>query len=318
MKSAIRTSNLIKLFSSQAPPPDTVIKNVPDYWFGPAPQLPTNVGLNRFVWDLHYDPPPALQYSYFGNALDYLEYTLSDHAVVGDTPREQTLGPLAVPGQYIATLAVGDQKLAQPFTITLDPRVHTSQADLALQFESALRIGAGLKSSYDAFKGAIALRKAVEDRSKTLDASVKDHPEAKEAAGAVKALNTQLEMIISGSTKAPGIGPINRDLARVNFMIETGDAAPSESALAAIADSCSGLSRQIAAWHELQSQELPSVNAVLDKYKLALLPAGASATRIAPAANASAPGAGHVPIAASSVEKNQEPTADPPIDACKP
>ena len=310
--------NLIRRFSSQAPPPDTVIKNVPDYWFSPLPHLPANAGLNRFVWDLHYDPPPALQYSYFGNALEYLEYTLSDHAVAGDTPREQTLGPLAVPGQYTATLVAGDQKLAQPFTITLDPRVHASQADLALQFESAMRIGAGLKSSYDAYNAAIGLRKSLEDRSKTLDASLKDHPETKEAADAVKALNTQLELILSGSTTAPGIGPINRDLARVNFMIETGDAAPSESALAAIDGSCSGLSKQIAAWHELQSQRLPAVNAVLGKYKLAPLPAGAPATLSSPAAGASPPGSGHVPIDGANVERNQEPQDDPVIDACKP
>ena len=308
--------NLVKSFSSQAPAPDTTIKNVPDYWFGPLTQLPANAGLNRFVWDLHYDPPPALLYSYYGNALDYLEYTLSDHAIAGDTPREQTLGPLAVPGQYTATLVIGDQRLVQPFTITLDPRVHTSQADLALQLEYALRIGAGLKSSYDAFGAAIPLRMAIEERSKILDASLKDHPDSKEAADGVKALRTQLEMILNGSTKTPGIGPINRDLARVNFMIETGDTAPSESARAAVDDSCSGLSKQIAAWNELQVRTLPSVNALLDKYKLPPLSAAALAAGVAPSGSAPAPG--HVPIASVMVQKNQEPPVEPPIDACKP
>ncbi len=310
--------NLVKRISSQAPPPDTVIKNVPDYWFGPPAQLTTNAGLNRFVWDLHYDPPPALQYSYYGNTLDYLEYTLSDHAIPGETPREQTLGPLAIPGQYTATLVAGEQKLTQPFTITLDPRVHVSQADLALQLESALRIDAGLKSSFEAYNSATPLRKAIEDRSKILDASLKDHPETKEAADAVKALNKQLEMIVQGSMRDPGIGPINRDLARIDFMIEVGDAAPSESALEAIADSCSGLSKQLAAWHELQSQKLPPVNALLDKYKLAPLPAAAPATADAPAGDASTPGSGHVPIAAAGAEKNQEPGAYAAADACKP
>ena len=308
--------NLIKRFSNQPPAPDTTIKNVPDYWFGPLPQLTTNAGLNRFVWDLRYDSPPALQYSYYGNTLDYLEYTLSDHAVAGDTPREQTLGPLAVPGQYTATLVAGSQELAQPFTIALDPRVHASQADLALQFESVLRIDAGLRSSFDAYNSAVPLREAIQDRSKILNASLKDHPETKEAADAVKALNTQLEMIFSGSNKNPGIGPINRDLARINFMIEVGDAAPSESALEAISDSCSGLSQRIIAWRELQSQKLPTVNALLDKYKLAPLPAAPSTAAVTPAANASSPG--HVPLATPGTEKNEEPPAGSPVDACKP
>jgi hypothetical protein len=181
--------DLVKRFSSAPPPADTIIKNVADYWFGPLPQLSANAGLNRFVWDLRYDPPPTLQYSYFGNALDYLEYTISGHAIPGNTPREQTLGPLAVPGEYSVTLLAGDQKLAQPFTLTIDPRVHASQADLELQFESAQRIDAGLKSSYDAFNSAIALRKAGEDRATTINASLKDHPETKEAGDAVMALN---------------------------------------------------------------------------------------------------------------------------------
>jgi len=164
----------------------------------------------------------------------------------------------------------------------------------------------------------MAFRKAVADRSKILEASVKERPETKEAAEAVKGMDAQLEMILTGSTKVPGIGPINRDLARVNFMVESGDAAPSESALAAIADSCSGLSQQIAAWHELQSQKLPAVNALLEKYNLVPIPAAASAAAGSPAANASPQGSGHVPIAAAGVEKNQEPADDPPDDACKP
>jgi hypothetical protein len=181
-----------------------------------------------------------------------------------------------------------------------------------------LRIGAGLKSSYDAFNASIVLRKASQDRSTTLEAGLKDHPETKEASDAVKALNTQLEAILTGSMKAPGIGPINRDLARIDFMIEVGDAAPSESALAAIADSCSGLSKRITAWRELQSQKVPAVNAILEKYKLAPLPVTASASGAAPAAAAAAPGSGHVPIATTSIEGKQETPSDPPADACRP
>jgi photosystem II stability/assembly factor-like uncharacterized protein len=310
--------NLIKRFSSQTPAPDTVIKNVPDYWFGPLTQIAANAGLNRFVWDLHYDPPPALQYSYYGNALDYLEYTLSDHAIAGETPREQTLGPLAVPGEYTATLVIGDQRSEQPFTITVDPRVHASLADLTLQFESALRIGAGLKSSYDAFNDAIAFRKNVADRAETLDASLKDRPETKEAAEAVKELEVQIEIILTGTTKDPGIGPINRDLARINFMVETGDAAPSESALGAIGDSCSGLTKKITDWHELQTEKLPAVNALLRKYNFAPIPAAAPATAGSRAAQAVSPGSGHVPIAASGIDRNQSSSTQPSSDACKP
>jgi len=310
--------NLVKRFTSEKPAPDAVVKNVPDYWFGALPQLPTNAGLNRFVWDLHYDPPPALQYSYFGNTLDYLEYTLSGHAVPGNTPREQTLGPLAVPGEYKVVLLAGGQKLSQPLNIELDPRVHVSRSDLVLQFEAAQKISAGLKSSYTTYNAAAPLRAAIEDRTKILTAAAKEKPEPpksaktisvpsateggkaavtpsagaapdghgaapkdSEALAALKQLSAKFDAIINGTRTAPGIGPINRDLARIDFMIETGDAAPADAAQIAIHDSCASLTANIAQWQELNSKTLPAVNAILDKQRIAPLPA-ASATMADP------------------------------------
>lgn len=304
---------LIKRFSSDAPPPDKVIKNVPDYWFGPQPQLSRDAGLNRFVWDLHYDAPSALQYSYYGNTLDYLEYTLSDHAVVGQTPREQTLGPLAIPGQYEVTLTVGDEKLKQGLTIALDPRVHASQAELEAQLEAALRIDAGLKSSYDAFYTIDTVHAALSDRQKVLA----ENASAKEALDALKDLDGKISAVQRGTMAAPGVGTVNRDLARINFMIETGDAAPSDSAQAAISDACSALNTSIAAWHELESHSVPAVNAVLEKYKVAPLPTGASE----PGAGTSA-GAGHMhgPNASGEVAANSNARAGGAQsgDACRP
>ena len=265
---------LVRRFSSEPPPPDKTIKNVPDYWFAPLVGIPKNAGLNRFVWDLHYDPPPTLQYSYFGNTLDFVEYTLSGHAIAGDTPREQTLGPLAVPGEYQVVLTVGDQTLTQPLVITLDPRVHVSQVDLDWQFETTMKIEAGLKSSYDVFGELAALRKQITERKKKLESN----PQAKDAADAIRDLEMQADVIQDGSPASPGIGPINRDLARVAFMVESGDAAPSGATQSAIKESCSGLTKQLAEWRALQTHALPVVNATLEKYKVAPLPLASTGT----------------------------------------
>ena len=302
--------HLVKRFTSDPPPPDNVIKNVPDYWFGPLPQLSRNAGLNRFVWDLRYDSPATLQYSYYGNTLDYLEYTLSDHAIAGDTPREQTLGPLAVPGQYEATLIVGDEKFSQTFTIELDPRVHVSQADLEAQFDAAERAWYGLKSSYDAFYTIDAVRTALTDRQKALETNAS----AKDALDALKDLDGKIEAVQSGTPMAPGVGSVNRDLARITFMIEVGDAAPSDSAQTAISDSCSALNAALAGWRELESHSLPTVNAMLEKYKIAPLPNGASGS------SAAAAGAGHMhgPNASGDTATTGDASsAASPSDACR-
>jgi photosystem II stability/assembly factor-like uncharacterized protein len=289
--------NLVRRFTSVAPTPDNTPKNVPDYWFGPLPALSKHAGLNRFVWNLRYPPPDALNYSYYGNILDYVEYTLSDHAIPEDTPRDQTLGPFVTPGRYEVTLTADGVTLNQPLTITLDPRVHVSQADLELQLAAAKRITAGLDSSYKAFNAAADLRTALAEREKGLEklasgerggstgAGGHEPPNGvaagkagKDAIDALKELDDKVAAIQEGGPGGPGVGPVNRDLARVLFMIEVGDGAPSDSAEAAIQESCATLDADLAAWKKVQADSLPPVNALLGKYNLQPLSVASSGT----------------------------------------
>jgi photosystem II stability/assembly factor-like uncharacterized protein len=268
--------NLVRRYSSAAPTPDKTVKNVPEYWFGPLAQLSKNPGLNRFVWDLHYDPPPTLPYGYFGGLLDYVEYTLSDHAIPGDTPREQTLGPLANPGQYEVDFIGNGVLQKQPLTIELDPRLHVSQAELDDQFNAARRISAGLKVSTEAFYALAPLQNAIEDREKALA----DNKDAKDAQDALKSLGQKVAVVQAGNLRIPGFGSLNRDLARYMFMIEVGDGAPSESAKDAINESCEALNKSVEGWRQLDSLDFSPVNALLAKYTLAPLPAPAPATKV--------------------------------------
>ena len=101
-------------------------------------------------------------------------------------------------------------------------------------------------------------------------------PEGKDLADALNDLDKKIEVIQEGTPKAPGIGPIHRDLARISFMIQSGDAAPSQTAESALNESCASLNKNIAAWRDLAAQGFAAVNAVLAKYNLAPLPAPAS------------------------------------------
>src|SRR6185295_9524002 len=49
-------------------------------------------------------------------------------------------GPLAKPGVYTATLSVGDWSMSQSFELLKDPRITTSDADLAEQFDFQIQI----------------------------------------------------------------------------------------------------------------------------------------------------------------------------------
>ena len=303
--------SLVRRFTSVAPTPDNTPKNVPDYWFGPMPVLTKHAGLNRFVWDLRYPDPDALNYSYYGNILDYVEYTLSDHAVPSDTPRDQAIGPLVTPGQYTVTFIGNGVLMKQPLTVGLDPRVHVSQADLDQQLQSAQRITAALKSSYDAFNAAGTLRNAVAEREKSIEKMAASeapgsgeagHSAAKPGAAAankdaitaLQAFDAKVAAVQEGTRGAEGVGPVNRDLARILYMVEVGDGAPSDSAQAAIDASCKSLDDALAQWKKLQDESLPTVNAMLSKYNLDPLTVTAEHTATAEETPAAvAPSASH-------------------------
>ena len=93
-------NNLIREYSSLAAPIDSTPANVPSYWFQPPAALPKNAGLNRFTWNLRYPAPKTLRYGYFDEHLDYIEYTLADHAIPGElhvnnpTAHSSSLAPI--------------------------------------------------------------------------------------------------------------------------------------------------------------------------------------------------------------------------------
>ncbi len=89
-----------------------------DEWLEPLAALPAHAGHDRFVWDLRYPRPPAIQY----------DYSIAAVPDVGSPALPQ--GAFVLPGRYQVRLTVGDTTLTQPLEVRLDPRVETSDADL--------------------------------------------------------------------------------------------------------------------------------------------------------------------------------------------
>ena len=98
----------------------------------PEKQIKPEVGLNRFVWDMHYDEANRVP-GYF-----LWEY--------GEGAR----GPLAVPGKYQVRLTVNGKSATAPFEVKIDPRVTVSQSDLEKQFKLEMDLREQLNRVYDA------------------------------------------------------------------------------------------------------------------------------------------------------------------------
>ncbi len=263
-------SNEIARFSSTPKPVDLPPPNVPEYWFEPPTALTTAAGVNRFAWNLRYPPPATLPYGYYGNLLDYTEYTLADHAVPGLTPRVQPQGPLVAPGQYTVELRYEGRTITQPFIIKSDPRIHASQADLIEQRDLALSIVRGMKASFDAYHQVAALRRALEDAQKALTGA-----DAEKVKPAAEALTKKLDAVEKGNRTAPGFGPVNRDLSRLIFSVESADIRPTDSVRSAVQQNCDSLDKDVAQWQQLNQQDVVGFNAMLAGTKAAALPTAA-------------------------------------------
>ena len=83
----------------------------------------TKLGLNRFVWDLKHEGPTPIDKD--------LAAKTGALAAEGDNPA----GPVALPGAYTVSFSQDDVTHAEPLTILPDPRLSTTPAGYAAQFD---------------------------------------------------------------------------------------------------------------------------------------------------------------------------------------
>jgi photosystem II stability/assembly factor-like uncharacterized protein len=247
--------DIVRQYSSDATQRDTTPGNAPEYWFTDPP-VPTNQsGENRFVWDMRYPSPKAMRYSYYGNTLNYIEYTLAEHAIPGETPRQQPQGPLVVPGDYTVVLEADGKIYKQPLTVALDPRVRVSQDDLKAQENALLSISAQMAASFDAYAQVAIARSSL--AQKHLNGSDKASLEA------AKTLSDSLAAVQEGTQAEAGFGPANRELARLTFMIGGGDARPPAVLQQSVDQYCTQLTERLKTWRELNVATIPQFNQFL-------------------------------------------------------
>jgi hypothetical protein len=116
------------------------------------------------------------------------------------------------------------------------------------------------------------LRKALDDRQKAMSG-----PDAEKNKAAVEALSKKLDTVEKGTRTAPGVGPVNRDLARLIFSIESADMRPADTVRAAVQQNCDALDKNLAQWQLLNQQDVVSFNQLLAASKAPALPIATAA-----------------------------------------
>lgn len=256
---------VIREFSNVAPPPDTTMPNVPEYWIMPPTVLPTGAGVHRFNWDLRYPDPPSLNYGYSGNALDYREYTLNWHAIPGKTYRNTVVGPMVLPGTYTAKLAVDGVTLPQTITVVQDPRIKVPDADLRAQFRLEQRMAAGLDVTYHAIRYVQQLRDALANRMK----AIVGRASAPQVTSAAQALDAALAPL---AASAGPLGIAHRDLGRrINDQL-IADAKPTASVIAGVDAPCGSIDATLESLRKFQTTSIADLNKMIRRAGLEALP----------------------------------------------
>jgi hypothetical protein len=112
--------SVIRSFDSESLPPRP---NARVYfaktWLGDPRPLPATPGHHRFVWNLRYAPPPTLVSEYSIAAVPEIETPILPD------------GAFVLPGSYTVRLSAGKTVSEQALTVIMDPRVTTSDEELA-------------------------------------------------------------------------------------------------------------------------------------------------------------------------------------------
>jgi photosystem II stability/assembly factor-like uncharacterized protein len=226
----------------------------PKEWVGeakPVDLLPAESGMNRFVWDLRYEPP------------DPVPGAVYDGAAVPE-------GPLAVPGKYEVRLNVAGKSYAAPLELQLDPRLKTSPADLEKQFALALKVRDAVSRANDAVNRIRALEKqlaalgerlAGNDRAKDVLASAKT---IEKSIGAIE--DALIQKRAHASEDTLNYPPELNDLMNgVGSSVESADTAPTAQSYAVFDDLDQKLEAQLAAWRAIVTKDLPALNHAIER-----------------------------------------------------
>ncbi len=252
---------LVKRYSSAETPQaiNPAKLSYPAFWIHPEQPLSAEPGMHRFVWNLLYPEPPT--------PAGFDEWAKS--------------GLWAPPGHYTVKLMVNGKTQSQPLTVVMDPRVKVTQADLERQFQTAMQIVAAREKAGLALKDAETLRKELAAIS----------PEAKrheDIADSIHEIERKLLAIIgpernedadySGefgpASDVPSLRHLTTSLGRLQYNVESADAAPTADALTAFSRDRTTLESLLSAWSGIKTGDLPKLNELLRKANLPPLKPG--------------------------------------------
>jgi photosystem II stability/assembly factor-like uncharacterized protein len=226
----------------QPPPP----AGEEESFFGGAPaRVTTDVGLNRFVWDMRY-----------AEAVRFPGMILW---------AGETRGPRVVPGNYQVKLTVDGSTMTETFEIKADPRLTTSTADYAKQLDLSLKIRDKLAETHNAIIQIRDVKKQVDDLVKR----VAGQANAKPIVDAGNALNKKLTEVEESlyqtknqSSQDPLNFPIrlNNKLAALLGVVSRSETPPNDQSVDVYNELVGQIDAQLQKLSQIMKTDVPAFN----------------------------------------------------------
>jgi len=202
------SGKLVKKFSSKAdaPAPAPPSDEGEGFFAPPPTPVPTQAGMNRFVWNLRY-----------ADATTFPGLIMWAGSVTG---------PRASPGNYQVRLTVDGKSQTQTFELKKDPRLPTTPEDYARQLSLSLQLRDKLSETNEGVIKVREARKQLEDYVKRSDKRVSDA--AKELIKKLTAVEEDLYQTKNRASEDPLNFPIklNNKLAHVLGVVQSSDDPP--------------------------------------------------------------------------------------------
>ena len=217
---------------------------------GAGHTLPTEKGVNHFVWDMKTEPPARVP-------------GLSEWGGQGG-------GAEVAPGTYQVKLTVAGKTYSAPAELRNDPRVSTSQADLDKQFDMASRIAANVDEGHKAVNQIRSVRGQMEALKKRLDGDAKAKPIVEAIDALDKKLNATEGKLVDPRAKSNEDSlnyPIQvcAQLTILGYTVESADTAPTRQSEVVYKLLLERLNTELAAWREIQAKDLAALNELIRK-----------------------------------------------------
>jgi len=212
---------------------------------GRASRVSTDVGLNRFVWDMRYADA-----SRFPGLILW----------AGDVR-----GPRIAPGTYQVRLTIDGKATTQSFEVKKDPRLATTPEDFAKQQDLLLKIRDKLTETHNAIIEIRNVRRQTDDLVKR----VQGQPAARVINDAAKSLNAKLTAIEeqlyqtkNQSSQDPLNYPIrlNNRLAAIAEVVASADAAPTAQSYVVYDEVTGQINAQLQALEQIMRNDLVAFN----------------------------------------------------------